>query len=138
MVVAFEGPRRAWILLAGRHDDQDPVLNVYAELYRLLGVDPPDSAGRGKPPCCDESTDLPPVLGAAVAELVERAQKYAGQGASRHSDGNAARSAQRVAARRAADRNGKTSRLFLVHCRHCPHAPQPTTVSRLMARYHAL
>ncbi len=90
MVVAFEGPRRAWILPAGRHDDQDPVLNVYAELYRLPGVDPPDSAGRDKPPCCDESTDLPPVLGAAVAELVERAQKYAGQGASQHSDGNAA------------------------------------------------
>ena len=57
---------------------------------RLPGVDPPDSAGRDKPPCCDESTDLPPVLGAAVAELVERAQKYAGQGASQHSDGNAA------------------------------------------------
>jgi hypothetical protein len=36
VVVAFEAPHRAWILLVGRHDDQDPVLNVYAELYRLL------------------------------------------------------------------------------------------------------
>ena len=35
VVVAFEGQQRAWILLVGRHDDQDPVLNVYAELYRL-------------------------------------------------------------------------------------------------------
>ena len=52
-----------------------PVLNVYAELYRLLGVEPPDSAGRDKPPCCDENTDLPPVLGAAVTELVDRAAK---------------------------------------------------------------
>lgn len=39
-VVAFEGPRRAWVLLVGPHDDEDPVLNVYAELYRLLGADP--------------------------------------------------------------------------------------------------
>jgi hypothetical protein len=75
VVVAFEGQQRAWILLVGRHDDQDPVLNVYAELYRLLGVEPPDSAGRDKPPCCDESTELPPVLGAAVTEFVDRAAK---------------------------------------------------------------
>ncbi len=53
VVVAFEGPRRAWILLVGRHDDQDPVPDAYAELYRLLGVDPPEGAGRDKPPCCD-------------------------------------------------------------------------------------
>ena len=82
LVVAFEG-QRAWILLVGRHDDQDQVLNVYAEPYRLLGAEPPDSAGRDKPPCCDESTDLPPVLGAAVTEFVERAATVAGQGASR-------------------------------------------------------
>jgi hypothetical protein len=75
VVVAFEGHQRAWILLVGRHDDQDPVLNVYAELYQLLGAEPPDSAGRDKPPCCDESTELPPVLGAAVTELIDRAAK---------------------------------------------------------------
>jgi hypothetical protein len=75
VVVAFEGQERAWILLVGRHDDQDPVLSVYAELYRLLGVEPPDSVGRDKPPCCDQSTDLPPVLGAAVTEVVDRAAK---------------------------------------------------------------
>ena len=75
VVVAFEGQQRAWILLVGRHDDQDPVLNVYAELYRLLGVEPPDSTGRDKPPCCDQNTDLPPVLGAAVTELVDRAAR---------------------------------------------------------------
>ncbi|MGH3070204.1 MAG: hypothetical protein ACRDNT_02135 [Streptosporangiaceae bacterium] len=75
VIVAFEGPRRAWILLVGRHDDQDPVLNVYAELYRLLGADPPDGAGRDKPPCCDADTGLPPVLGAAVDEFIERAAK---------------------------------------------------------------
>lgn len=75
VVVAFEAPHRAWILLVGRHDDQDPVLNVYAELYRLLGVEPQDGAGRDKPPCCDMDTDLPPVLGAAVDEFIERASK---------------------------------------------------------------
>jgi len=75
VVVAFEEPRRAWILLVGQHDDRDPVLNVYAELYRLLGVEPPEAARRDKPPCCDESNDLPPVLGAAVAEFIDRAVK---------------------------------------------------------------
>ena len=75
VVVAFEEPDRAWILLVSRHDGQDPALDVYAELYRLLGVEPPGSAGRDKPPCCDQSTDLPPVLGNAVAEFVERAAR---------------------------------------------------------------
>ena len=28
VVVAFESPRRAWILIVGQHEDQDPVLNV--------------------------------------------------------------------------------------------------------------
>jgi hypothetical protein len=74
-VVASGGQQRAWILLAGRHDDQDPVLNAGAELYRLPGAEPPDSAGRDKPPCCDESTGLPPVPGAAVTEFAERAAK---------------------------------------------------------------
>jgi hypothetical protein len=41
VVVAFEEPGRAWILLVSRHDGQDRVLDVYAELYRLLGVEPP-------------------------------------------------------------------------------------------------
>jgi len=75
VVVAFEGQQRAWIVLVGRHDDQDPVLTVYAGLYRLPGVEPPDNTGRDKPPRCDESTDLPPVLGAAVTGLVDRASK---------------------------------------------------------------
>jgi hypothetical protein len=73
VVVAFESPHRASILLVGPHDDHDPVLNVYAELYRLLGIEPPDDAGRRKPPCCDEAEELPPVLGAALAEILDRA-----------------------------------------------------------------
>lgn len=50
VVVAFESPQRAWVLLVGPHHDRDPILNVYTELYRLLGVEPPDAAGRTKPP----------------------------------------------------------------------------------------
>jgi hypothetical protein len=40
VVVAFETPQRAWVLLVGPHHGQDPVLNVYGELYRLLGIEP--------------------------------------------------------------------------------------------------
>ena len=75
VVVAFETPRRAWILLVGPHDDRDPVLNVYAELYRLLGMGPPAEAGRDKPPCCDETADLPPVLGDTLNEILDRAAR---------------------------------------------------------------
>jgi hypothetical protein len=75
VVVAFETPQRAWILLVGPHDDQDPALNVYAELYRVLGAEPPPDAGRDKPPCCDEIGDVPPVLGETLPEILDRAAK---------------------------------------------------------------
>lgn len=35
VVVAFETAERAWVLLVGPHDNKDPILNVYSELYRL-------------------------------------------------------------------------------------------------------
>jgi hypothetical protein len=41
VVVAFETPQRAWVLLVGPHDDQDAALNIYGELYRLLSTEPP-------------------------------------------------------------------------------------------------
>jgi hypothetical protein len=58
----------------GPHDDRDPILNVYAELYRLVGVQSPENAGRDKPPCCEKGEDLPPLLGVAVTEMVGRAE----------------------------------------------------------------
>ena len=73
VIVAFETPARAWVLLVGPHDDSDAVLNVYAELYRLLGVDPPDAKGRTKPPCCDELEQMPPVLGSILDDILNRA-----------------------------------------------------------------
>jgi hypothetical protein len=74
VVVGFESPRRAWILLVGPHNDQNE-LDVYAELYHLLGVEPPDSAGRTKPPCCDEVEQLPPPFGPQLDDIVARAQQ---------------------------------------------------------------
>lgn len=73
VVVAFETPRRAWILLVGPHDDQDPILDVYAELYRLLGIDPQPGSRRNKPPCCGEPAMEPPMLGDALAGILDRA-----------------------------------------------------------------
>ena len=75
VVVAFESERRAWIMLVGPHDDQDPVLNIYAELYRLLRVNPPDAAGRDKPPCCEETAKQPPVLGTDLTDVLDRAAR---------------------------------------------------------------
>src|SRR5262249_2998664 len=75
VVVAFETRERAWILLVGPHDDQDTVLNVYSELYRLIGAGPPDDAGRTKPPCGGQLEQLPPVLGAAITEILDRAAR---------------------------------------------------------------
>jgi hypothetical protein len=75
VVVAFESPHQAWILLVGPHDDDDEIMDVYTELYRLLGVDPPDAAGRLKPPCCDEAQDLPPILGGPLTGFLDRATK---------------------------------------------------------------
>lgn len=75
VVVAFETSQRAWILLVGPHDDHDPILNVYEELYRLLGIEQQPDAGRDKPPCCGEVGDRPPVLGDALSEILDRAAK---------------------------------------------------------------
>lgn len=75
VVVGFESPQRAWILLVGPHDDEDQEFNIYTELYRLLGVEPPDAAGRTKPPCCAEPDKIPPALGPQLDEIVARAQQ---------------------------------------------------------------
>lgn len=73
VVVAFETAERAWVLLIGPHDDTRPAINIYAELYRLLGIEPPDTARRAKPLCCAETEKQPPVLGVAVTEILDRA-----------------------------------------------------------------
>jgi hypothetical protein len=75
VVVGFESPRRAWILLVGPHNDQDQEFNIYTELYRLLGVEPPAAAGRTKPPCCDGDEPVPPVFGPDLDDVVARAEQ---------------------------------------------------------------
>jgi hypothetical protein len=75
VVVAFERPQRAWVLLVGQHDDQDPVLNIYSELYRLIGIEPSPDIRRTKPPCCDEADKLPPVLEGSLNYILNRAAK---------------------------------------------------------------
>jgi hypothetical protein len=61
--------------LVGPHDDQDPVLNVYSELYRLLDIEPSADAGRSKPPCCEPEGE-PPILGDVLADILDRAAKF--------------------------------------------------------------
>jgi len=74
IVVAFESPQRACILLVGPHDAADPGLDVYAELYELLGTAPPEGASRTKPPCCDEGGQ-PSGLGDDLADLIVSAAR---------------------------------------------------------------
>jgi hypothetical protein len=75
VVVAFESPQRACVLLVGPHDTADPGLHVYGELYELLGTAPPEGAGRTKPPCCDDGGQPPPGLGDELADLIVSAAK---------------------------------------------------------------
>lgn len=75
IAVAFETKSRAWVLLVGPHDDKNPVVSVYAELYRLLGIEPAPDSGRDKPPCCDQSDAQPPVLGDALADILDSAAR---------------------------------------------------------------
>jgi hypothetical protein len=70
VVVAFESPQRASVLLVGPHDAADPSLDVYAELYELLGTALPERASRTKPPCCDDGGQPPPGLGDDLADLI--------------------------------------------------------------------
>ena len=70
VVVAFESPQRACVLLVGPHDAADPSLDVYAELYELLGTARPDGASRTKPHCCDDSGQPPPGFGDDLADLI--------------------------------------------------------------------
>lgn len=72
VVVAFESSDVAWVLLVGPHDDSDPGIDIYTELYLLVGLDAPPAAKRTKPPCCD-ADGVAPSLAEEVSELVNRA-----------------------------------------------------------------
>jgi hypothetical protein len=74
VVVAFESADVAWVLLVGPHDDRDLGIDVYTELYSLVGFEAPPAAKRTKPPCCDAG-GAAPLLADEALELADRADK---------------------------------------------------------------
>jgi len=74
VVVAFESADAAWVLLVGPHDDGDPGIDVYTELYSLVGFEAPSVAKRTKPPCCN-ADGVAPLLAREASELADRASK---------------------------------------------------------------
>ena len=63
------------LLRPGTELKSDLCLNAHAELYRLLGAAPQPDSGRDKPPCCDQGAGEPPILGEALAAILDRAAK---------------------------------------------------------------
>jgi hypothetical protein len=79
VVVAFSAHDVATILLVGPHDDQDPFMDVYSQLYVLAGLAELPTAERTKPPCCGEENGKPPVPDSELlADLVSQARQLSG------------------------------------------------------------
>jgi hypothetical protein len=79
VVVAFSSHNVATILLVGPHDDQDPFMDVYSQLYELAGLTEPPIAERTKPPCCGGEDGKPPVPDSELlTDLVGRARQLSG------------------------------------------------------------
>jgi hypothetical protein len=76
VIVAFESAEVAYVVLVGNHDDSLPPLDVYQQLYAAAGLEPPDQAGRDKPPCCDTETGEPPVDPGLLDELLARMRRF--------------------------------------------------------------
>ncbi len=58
LLVGFPDDRQVVVLLVGEHAVNDPEVDVYRSLYRLLDLAEP-TAKRTKPPCCDEAGQAP-------------------------------------------------------------------------------
>jgi hypothetical protein len=79
VAVAFSSHNVATILLVGPHDDQDPFMDVYAQLYALVDLAEPPAAERTKPPCCGAEDGKPPIPDdELLADLVGRARQLSG------------------------------------------------------------
>ena len=76
VIVAFESAKVAYVVLVGNHDDSRPPLDVYQQLYVQAGHEPPNQAGRDKPPCCDTETGKPPVDSGSLDELLARMRRF--------------------------------------------------------------
>ncbi|MFH9348173.1 hypothetical protein [Kitasatospora sp. NPDC017646] len=75
-IVAFDGDGTAWIVMVGPHDEQDPERNVYARLWKLIGLDAPPEGKRTKPRCCS-AAGLAPMDEGTVQDLVDRCRDLA-------------------------------------------------------------
>jgi hypothetical protein len=76
VIVAFESAEVVYVILVGNHDDSRPPLDVYRQLYALAGHEPPDQAGRDKPPCCDTETGEPTADSGWLDELLARMRRF--------------------------------------------------------------
>ena len=74
VIVAFATPDHAVVLLVGPHDDSDPGIDVYTQLYDLMGIPIPQGP-RDKPPCC--GTDGPPLWGEETELLADLFRRVA-------------------------------------------------------------
>lgn len=75
VIVAFESADVVYVLLVGEHDEKNPAMDVYQQLYALVGHTPPDQAARTKPPCCDAETGSPPVAADLLDQLLPRMRR---------------------------------------------------------------
>jgi len=79
VVVAFQSPEIAVVVLVGPHKDDDPGIDVYTQLYGLADLDKPPTGKRTKPPCCGGQDGSPPLVDAdAVDDLFRRARRLSG------------------------------------------------------------
>jgi hypothetical protein len=76
VIVAFESPEIAYVVLIGNHERDRPPLDVYQQLYELAGHQPSDQAGRDKPTCCDTETGEPPMDTALLDELLTSMRRF--------------------------------------------------------------
>jgi mRNA-degrading endonuclease RelE of RelBE toxin-antitoxin system len=58
LLVCFPDDQKVVVLLVGEHMSDDPEVDVYKSLCRLLDLSEP-TAKRTKPPCCDEAGQAP-------------------------------------------------------------------------------
>ena len=66
LLACFPDDQRVVVLLVGAHISDDPEVDVYRTLYRLLDL-PEPTAKRTKPPCCDEVGQTPSTPMSSIA-----------------------------------------------------------------------
>jgi hypothetical protein len=74
MLLLFPAAQEVAILLVGPHERENPDVDVYRRLYRLLGVDVPDDEHR-RPPCCGDGQ--PPVDPELLDRIIDRTKELA-------------------------------------------------------------